>query len=57
MSQHEEFKKAERAFKVKDEFGMENGTQPPICWTMYVDTAKIAVSVFMMQTKILKPAI
>lgn len=31
LSQHEEFKKAEGAFKVKDEFGMENGTQPPIC--------------------------
>lgn len=41
MSQHEEFKKAERAFKVKDELGMENGTHPPRCWRMYVDTAKL----------------
>lgn len=45
---HEEFKKAVRAFKVKDEFGMENGTQPPICWTMYAGTVIFAVSIFMM---------
>lgn len=35
-----------RAFKVTDEFGMENRTQPPILWIMYVGTMNFAVFIF-----------